>query len=244
MKIVLNDIQSYAISIILISCNIKQDEEFLDKNLNYDEIQEIIYQNLLFILRNIIYKYGKNSEKKNNISNSNEINTDQIINDENKEESSSSSIDENEEEYQNYFVKVLNNIISVLANIYIRDKNLENNSNSILNWKKGKNNDINYTGVNKLIEHYIKIFDSFFNIDNLHYFSINNNYESNYIIIQQKNNLYLKLVKNANNTNIKEKDKSNSELFHYKIFKSICLGRENEIKKKIKIIKNSFFKSI
>ena len=236
---VLNDIQSYAISIILISCNIKQDEEFLDKNLNYDEIQEIIYQNLLFILRNIIYKYGKNSEKKNNISNSNEINTDQIINDENKEESSSSSIDENEEEYQNYFVKVLNNIISVLANIYIRDKNLENNSNSILNWKKGKNNDINYTGVNKLIEHYIKIFDSFFNIDNLHYFSNNNNYESNYIIIQQKNNLYLKLVKNANNTNIKEKDKSNSELFHYKIFKSICLGRENEIKKKLKLLLKS-----
>ena len=63
---------------------------------------------------------------------------------------------------------------------------------------------------------------------------INNNDESNFLIIQQKKNLYINLVKNINK--LKFKDKSNSELYHYKIFKSICLGREQEIKKKLKLL--------
>ena len=245
---ILNDIQNYIIFIILISCNIKKDESFKNENLNYDEIQEIIYQNLLFIIRNIIYKFTKNIQNKedtdakvdNKANNKKDINkdidTNEIINDENEENNSDSdNIDENEEEYESHFITVLNNIISLLANIYITDKESINVSNSFLGWKKGKKIiDINSTGVNKLIEYYIKKFNSFFNFDNLHYFSNHNNDESNFLIIQQKKNLYINLVKNINNQ--KFKDKSNSELYHYKIFKSICLGREQEIKKKLKLL--------
>ena len=247
---ILNEIQNYIIFIILISCNIKKDESFQNDNLNYDEIQEIIYQNLLFIIRNIIYKFNKNihikedkndkidnkkdikkGNKKDNIK---DIDTNQIINDEN-EENNSDSFDEKEDEYESYFITVLNNIISLLANIYITDKESINVSNSFLGWKKGKKIiDINSTGVNKLIEYYIKTFNSFFNFDNLHFFSNHNNDESNFLIIQQKKNLFINLVKNIKNQ--KFKDKSNSELYHYKIFKSICLGREHEIKKKLKLL--------
>ena len=233
----LNEIQSYVIFIILASCNIKKEEKISEENLNYDDIQEIIYQNLLFIMRNIIYKFAKNIENKEDKKiHNDEINTNLIINDENeKEEDSNGSFDENEEEYETNFITILNNIFSLLGNIYIIGKDNQNNSNSFLGWRKGKkNNDINCTGVNKLIEHYIKIFGSFFNIDNLTFFSNHNNHDSNYLIKQQKKNLYNFLVKNINDP--KFKDKSNTELFHYKIFKSICLGRENEIKKKMKLL--------
>ena len=232
----LNEIQNYVLFIILISCNIRKDDLFSNKNLNYDDIQEIIYQNLLFIIRNIIYKYAKNVENKNiNENDKDEINTNiNIINDEN-ENSSSSSIDEKEEEYDSHFIIVLNNILSLMSNIFIKERDLQNTSNSFMRWRISKTiTDINSTGVSKLIMHYIKIFNTFFNNDNLHFFSNHNNDESNYLIIQQKNNLYMKLVKDINN--IKYPDKSNTELFHYKIFKSICIGRETEIKKKLKLL--------
>ena len=242
----LNEIQNYVIFIILISCNIRKDDSFTNKNMDYDDIQEIIYQNLLFIIRNIIYKYTKDIENKEKIEDSkddkdekDEINTNtkNIINDEN-EDNSSNSIDENEEEYESYFITVLNNILSIMANIYIKERELENNSNSFMRWKNSKTiNDITSTGVNKLLGHYILIFNSFFNIDNLHFFSNHNNDESNYLIIQQKKNLYIKLVKNIYNN--QSRDNSNTELFNYKILKSICIGRENEIKKKLKLLLKS-----
>ena len=227
----LNDIQSYIIFIILVSGNIKKDDTFSDENLNYEEIQEIIYQNLLFLIRNIIYKYTKNIENKRD-NKKNEINTNNI-NDSEENEEENNYINEDEEEYESYFICILNNIISILGFIYTKSKDNQNNSSSFLGWKKSKKiNDISNTGVNKLIEYYINIYNSFFNIDNLIYFSNNNNIDSNFLIIQQKKNLYFNLVKNV-------ADKSNFELFNYKIFKSICLGREHEIKKKMKLLLKS-----
>ena len=229
----LNDIQNYIISIILITCNIKKDDSFYDSNLNYDEIQEIVYQNLLFIIRNIIYKYVnafKNKEdNRNKNEKSNEINTNNINNlDENEENMNYEN--EEEEVYENNFVTILNNIISILGCIYFKNKDNQNTSNSFLGWKKSKKyNDISLTGVNKLIEYYIKIYESFFNVDNLNFFSNNNNNDSNFLIIKQRKTLYNNLVEKC-------KDKSNAELFNYKIFKSICLGREHEIKKKLKLL--------
>ena len=232
----LNDIQNYIISIILISCNIKKDDSFSDSNLNYDEIQEIVYQNLLFIIRNIIYKYVnvfKNKEdkkdKKDKNNEYNEINTNNINNlDENEENMNYES--EEEEVYENYFVTIINNIISILGSIYIKNKDNQNTSNSFLGWKKSKKyNDISLTGANKLIEYYIKTDESFFNLDNLNFFSNNNNNDSNFLIIKQRKKLFNNLVEKC-------KDKSNVELFNYKIFKSICLGREHEIKKKMKLL--------
>ena len=229
----LNDLQNYIISIILLSSNIKKDDSFSDNNLNYDDIQEIVYHNLLFIIRNIIYKYvnafkNKEDEKDKNDKN-NEIGINNINNlNENEENINYES--EEEETYENCFVTILNNIISILCCIYIKSKDNQNASNSFLGWKKSKKyKDISLTGINKLIEYYIKADESFFNIDNLNYFSNNNNNDSNFLIIKQRKNLYNNLVEKC-------KDKSNTELFNYKIFKSICLGREHEIKKKMKLL--------
>ena len=228
--IFLNDIQNYIISIILLSCNIKKDDSYSDNNLNYDDIQDIIYQNLLFIIRNIIYKYVivfKNKEDKNE--KDNEIKTNNINNlDENEDNMNYEN--EEEETYENYFVAILNNIISLLSYIYIKNKDSQNTNNSFLSWKKSKKyNDISLTSANKLIEYYIKTDESFFNLDNLNFFSNNNNNDSNFLIIKQRKKLYYNLVEKCI-------DKSNVELFNYKIFKSICLGREHEIKKKMKLL--------
>ena len=234
----LNDIQVYTIFIILISCNIKKDDFISNESLNYDDIQEIIFQNLLFLMRNIIYKYTKNfetkEENKNIINtNNNEINTNNFINDEVNDDIFDSS-DYSEDENDGYYIIILNNIFSILSSIYTKNNDNINKSNSFL-WKKSKiNNDINFTGVNKLLDYYMKIYGTLFNNDNLLLFSKNNNQDSNTLIIQQKRNLYNYLVKNKNS--FKFRDKSSSELFHYKLFKSICLGRENEIKKKLKLL--------
>ena len=233
LKKTLNDIQNYIISIILISCNIKKDDSYSEGNLNYDDIQENVYQNLLFIIRNIIYKYvnifknKENKKDKNDINN--EINKNNINNLEENEENINYE-NEEEEAYENYFVIILNNILSILGCIYIKTKDNQNTSNSFLSWKKSKKyNDISLTGANKLIEYYIKTYESFFNVDNLNFFSNNNNNDSNFIIIKQRKKLYNNLVEKC-------RDKSNIELFNYKIFKSIYLGREHEIKKKMKLL--------
>ena len=242
---ILNEIQSYIIFIILISCNIiKKDDSFSSQSLTYNHIQDNIYQNLLFIMRNIIYKYTKNlgnkedkkNEKEKKINNDEiNTNTNNIINDEIEGENGEDN-DYNEEENDSYFITVLNNVISVLSSVYTKDKNNQNKSNSFL-WKKSKiNNDISLTGVSKLLTYYMKIFESFFNNDNIHFFSNNNNSNSNFLIIQQKNNFYNIFIKNINNSQHKGNDKSNSELFDYKLFKNICIGRENELKKKLRLL--------